>query len=86
MLTSFCFGKLSIFHVIISSFSSVPKLRDDDDESITLFFAQEKTNREKQRIMTFLYIVKIIGLKRCKPRENDIFVVNYHASSRINKR
>jgi len=34
----------------------------------------------------FLHIIKIIDLKRCKPRENDIFLVNYHASSRINKR
>ena len=52
-----CFGKFSIFHVIISSVSSVPKLREEDDESITLFFAQEKTSRKKQRIV-FNFTVK----------------------------
>ena len=86
MVISPSLGKDSIFHVIIPRVSSVPKLREEVDESTTLFFAQEKTSRKRQRIMAFLYIVKIIGLKRCKPSENDIFLVNYHASSRINKR
>tara|TARA_B100000315_G_scaffold58445_1_gene52815 strand:- start:260 stop:550 length:291 start_codon:yes stop_codon:yes gene_type:complete len=81
-----CFGKDSMFHVIISRFESVPILKEGPEESIILFLAQEKIMIKRQRIIIFLYITKIIDIERCKPRENDNFFVNYYVSLRINKR